>query len=391
MAPYPPPNTPSSSSGIAVVVGLVVALVALVFLAVVALAFFGARAVASRALAADGGSGGISFGGGAEHLQWDANESISVLPVDVNGDGVEDFVGRFRRRDGDVSNVYVGAFDGNTFARLWTAGPYGTVEQAAAGTPIAIAGSFVVLADFRAQAHVLDLVSGKETAKLALTDRASSMCSPSDGRKQVWIEVSDRKNVVADLAAPSVSPAAERPAWCGPKDALFCATRFGLTGACAAPPDSSGRFQSAGLAAMQVLVVGGDGVALGMKTPGTPSMLAVGFDPKTFAIRWRTPVAPDPTLESSSDVGMILGSLAAGRVYTSYTISATPAETHVIALDAATGARLLDARLPHTNDATTIGPIVVSAARIYVPHWTWLDVLDGSTGKVLGSIGVWPG
>ncbi|MCU1279063.1 MAG: hypothetical protein JWM53_2609, partial [bacterium] len=30
---------------------------------------------------------------------------------------------------------------------------------------------------------------------------------------------------------------------------------------------------------------------------------------------------------------------------------------------------------------------VVGARRVYVPHWTWLDVFDANSGAVIGTIG----
>ena len=37
------------------------------------------------------------------------------------------------------------------------------------------------------------------------------------------------------------------------------------------------------------------------------------------------------------------------------------------------------------------GPIWIlpSSARLYVPHWTWLDVFDARNGAALGTVGMW--
>jgi hypothetical protein len=382
----PPPLSPRSPRTAGIVVGVVVAVLALALLALMAVAFFVSRAVASRALSGDGGSGSVFSVG--PNITWDADGPLSVVPVDVNGDGVEDVVGRYRVYEDPVMKVYVGAFDGNGFGRIWSAGPFGTAEQAVTSTRLAVAGDAVVVTDFRAEVHVLDLRSGKERSKLVITDRATDTCSPADGAAHVWIEVADRQNVAVDLAAGKLVPTPARPAWCGPKDAVYC-EGAGPTGPCAASMGAMSGFTSAGIIPMQTMVAGSDGVALGLKTPGSPSSAALGFDPTTNAVRWRASVAPDPTLESGGSAGQVHGTLAQGRLYTWYSTAAAGG-LHVAVLDARTGARQLDVALVHKAEPEVMGVIVPSATRIYVADWMWLDVLDAKSGAVIGTIGRWP-
>ena len=62
---------------------------------------------------------------------------------------------------------------------------------------------------------------------------------------------------------------------------------------------------------------------------------------------------------------------------------------HLFVFDAATGAKQLDVALPRAISADQPGIIAVSASRAYVPHWTWLDVVDLRAGVVVGTVGIW--
>jgi PQQ-like domain len=333
------------------------------------------------------GAGGVTPPG--EHTQWAASGGASVVVVgDVNGDGVEDFVGRYRVLDvaSGSAALYVGAFDGKTLKRLWAAGPYGTLVEGGASTEIAAAGGRVVVTDFRAKAHVLDLRTGKELSSTALSDRAKSICSPGDARTEVWLDLVDETHGTIDTATSKWTPA-PRPTWCAPLDGEACAGRIAPElggGPCGVSMSDISSFKDL-LPRMWLRGAPLD-VVIGTKTPGTPVATALGLDPKTHAVRWRTTLAPDPAVSSPMD--FTAATLAGGRLVTTYATT-TPDTLHLLVIDAATGARQADVSLPNTISADMPGEIVVSGARVYVPHWTWLDVVDLHAGTLVGTVGIW--
>ena len=79
-------------------------------------------------------------------------------------------------------------------------------------------GRSVVVTDYRANVHVYDVGTGKETRTAKLTDRAKGMCARRPARARVWIEMSDEKNVTLRrrlrhalaLRAARVVPAGQR-------------------------------------------------------------------------------------------------------------------------------------------------------------------------------------
>jgi outer membrane protein assembly factor BamB len=333
------------------------------------------------------GAGGVTPPG--ERLQWDSNTRPSLVVTDINGDGIEDFVGRYRLLDlssaQSTQTEFVGAFDGKTFKRIWASAPMGTLEQASSSTFVGVAADRVLVTDFRAQAHVLDLKTGKELRVFTLSDRAKSVCSPAERRSEVWIEVADNKHVVFNLATGTAAPG-PKPAWCSPRDGTSC-EGHGFSGdACGATSEESSALYKLGLSPDMILRGDGRAIAVATKTPGTPVRLLAAFDPRTMTLAWQQAVAPDPALATSSS--FTPATLAGGRVFTTYKTT-TPAELHVTALDAATGKRVLDFKVPRGNEGSEARDIIVSAQRIYVPHWTWLDIFDARDGRAIETVGMW--
>ena len=62
---------------------------------------------------------------------------------------------------------------------------------------------------------------------------------------------------------------------------------------------------------------------------------------------------------------------------------------HLVALDTKTGATLWDVLVPRTNEGSIADRMSISEKRIYLPHWTWLDVFERDRGKLVGTIGRW--
>jgi outer membrane protein assembly factor BamB len=76
-----------------------------------------------------------------------------------------------------------------------------------------------------------------------------------------------------------------------------------------------------------------------------------------------------------------------GRVYVPWSLKDGETPNRVSAFDAGTGARIWDATLP--DDAGDVEAIVADGTRVYVSTWTWLRVLDVSSGELLYTVGRW--
>ncbi|MEO6575152.1 MAG: hypothetical protein ABIP89_15005, partial [Polyangiaceae bacterium] len=182
------------------------------------------------------GSGGVTPLG--EHLQWSSTDA--PVPARVNADEVEDFIGVYHLLEGDQQLTYLGAFNGKTLERVWAAGPFGNLSEANSQTFFSVAGNRAILTDFRSTAHIFDVATGKETGKVALSDRAKAICTSPDGKAEAWLELSDQQHLLVDLAA-GTSKKAPRPAYCatGPNDAANIRCNMGVKKAHAACREDS--------------------------------------------------------------------------------------------------------------------------------------------------------
>jgi len=357
--PAPPAAPPTAGSALIgfVILGAIVA-------AVGGALFFRAKAGSPTSQGSGPGSGGIVPPG--ERLQW-STSGPSVVPVAINADSIEDFVGRYHILDlkSSQQTTYIGAFDGKSFKRIWASESYGTLSQAASCTHIAVAAGKVLVTDFRARAHILELATGKELKTIALTDKARRVCAPSDETTKVWIEVADQQNVLVDLAAASAARG-DRPASCAKID-----------------DDEAPKDQ--GMHIRDVLKKGSNAVAIGQKSPGTPVPMAMGFDPTSYAVRWKTPIPPDPATASTSHPAT---NISADTFFATYELNDRKG-SHLVAIDLVTGKRRWDTFLPRSESGSDANWLTATQSRVYVPHWTWLDIFDAASGKHLGTVGMW--
>jgi putative pyrroloquinoline-quinone binding quinoprotein len=319
----------------------------------------------------------------AADFMWDTVAGPPI-PAAVGGGGVEGFVGRIRTRGDDV--LYIAAFEGTKLGQVWKAGPLGTYTQAYQSTFASVLERSVVVTDYRANLHVYDLATGHETRTLKLTDRAKGLCTAPSGRARVWIEMSDEKNVVFDLDAGTLAPAT-RPAWCGQGetsgDCRGWLTRGAPRQGCAGP---EGAPKVNAFQAENVIEEGDLAVALGKKHPGTALPIAVGFDPKTKAVRWQAPVGSgDQAAVAESSTTSVMDALAGGRFVVPYEV--TSKGWHFTAFDARSGQRLWDVPLASIIGIEDPEGFSLSAARVYVMRSSSLEVYDAKTGALVGTLG----
>jgi hypothetical protein len=317
---------------------------------------------------------------------WWASGGYSIVETDVNGDGVLDFVGLCTDPGGE-GPLYVGAFDGRTFKLLWRSASIGDHGNAYL-VQVGVAAGRVAAADGLGVLHVLEAASGKEAAKVQLSDRAETICAPREDPRRLWIALKDKTEAFVDPGAPHKLVPGARPASCPPAvvpaaSSIVCtvlppdvaASRAECTGPYAAP-------SIPGFVGMQVAVDGHDGVVAGMKSPGSAVPMIAGFTPGAAGqppkLRWQRGVAPGSPL-AAKEAPLSEPSLSAGRVVVTY--EDLQGEHRLEAIDAATGKTMWDV------PTESLLRLRITPTRVYVLRWTRLDVRDAATGALLGGVG----
>ena len=135
-----------------------------------------------------------------------------------------------------------------------------------------------------------------------------------------------------------------------------------------------------GFVSRRVRANGGVAVAAGVEGT-TPT--AVGFDPTTRALTWRSavPVNPDQVDPAAAFfLGAGADALAGGRYVSLYGV--TGGRFHATAFDARTGTRAWDVELAPGDPPLAL---VASASHVYVTHAHALEILEATTGRVAGT------
>lgn len=366
--PAPPPAQANPDVSGMAVLSAVVALVLLVSFGVVG------------AVLGSGSSAGLEVLPGAlggEHLQWDA----TTLPVVVAAP--ERVVGRYRvLRDGD-SDVHLGAWDAATLERVWHTEALGTwSESAYMHVMVEAVGDRVVHTDAWTGLVVRDAATGEELARHALADRAVSSCRVP-GTDRVWIEVANEQHVALDVATGQFGPEA-RPEGCPDlRMDPFQGCRFGSfhryrpRAACEDGPDG---VREGMKVEAELLAPDGARFAIGARAPGTatPLVARVGAWKREATDAEPRLVAEDPPLAFDLVGGdpILLVEMRDGTA-------------RLVRLDGATGATRYDVAVPRSGDGSGPDGYTISDTRVYVPHWTWLDVFDLETGAHQGTVGRW--
>ena len=318
---------------------------------------------------------------------WWAASGYSIAEVDIDGDGVLDLVGLCADRPGSEGSLYVGAFDGKTFEPRWRSASVGDQANAYL-VQLGVAAGRVAVADPLGSLHVLDLTSGKEVARVPLTDRADVICAPREAPGRHWIATKDRTESSFDPRTLALVPA-PRPASCPP--GRFAVT-VDLALCTALPPDVAGSMGECtgsgapppipGFIGMEMAVDGADGVVAGMKSPGSSVPMIAGFTPgaagKAPRLRWQRGAAPGSPLDAK-EMSPSRPGLAAGRAIVTY--EDLHGAHHLEAIDAPTGRTLWD------TTSESFLQFRTTATRIYVMRWSRLDVRDAATGALLGGVG----
>lgn len=303
-----------------------------------------------------------------ERYLWD---DVGGAPVPARVAGAPAVIGRIRTSPAD--DLYILATDAATLEPRWRLGPLGTYSQGYRHTRFAVSGQRVAVSDFRSTLRVLDLQTGRELRSLNLTDRVEAICPAEAG--VVWVRQVDERVLRVDLETGATA-SGEAPPACQTAHELHRARR-GWTA-----EEDQRRLELPGYQTREQLEEGSSGVAWVVRSPGTPTPYAVGYDPATLAVRWTTPIPSiDPHLVRDES---LRPALKDGTFYVNY--GEGDEVWHLTALDAATGARRWDLKLRPIFAVDSIDGIEAADGYVYVTRTSSLDVYTAN-GERVGTIG----
>lgn len=180
------------------------------------------------------GSGSLASSGPPGSFEGLRIYSSTAAPpklVDVDGDGVEDFVTLVAPQNVETPDVYATALSGKTLSPIWIRGPYAV--QPGSPARLFLAGDRLVLArtsETLASAHVLSVHTGGEVAAYGLGEPLSGACGAAgDGRRLLLASgtVLDLETGLLSTPAQPASCAAEWPR-CDGSNERHCASRDGV-------------------------------------------------------------------------------------------------------------------------------------------------------------------
>ena len=292
-------------------------------------------------------------------------------PIPAKVGGQDAVLGRTRAFPED--QLYITAARADDAAPIYRVGPLGSYSDAYRGTYFAVAGERLVVSDYRPEIHVHALATGEELKSFPLTDRVEALCTSADGAI-VGVGLVDKRQHRLDVGALTLEEGAP-PKGCSLEWDPFRRKKD--------PPGVKAP-KVEGFTSHQILVDEGVAVSNGYKDPGTAIPQAVGFDPKTGALRWRE-VIPSVGLSGVQVRSNERAALASGRFFTVYKVGSE--DTHVAAFDAASGARLWDRQLRPIFAVDSIDEVVATARHVFVVRTSSMDILDAATGEPRGTVG----
>jgi hypothetical protein len=319
-------------------------------------------------------------------LQWSSSAPLELL--DVNGDGERDVVGRVNAFVGNEQVVHFAAYDGKNGNELWRTTAFGTFTEEHAAKSRVI-GDAVVAGDSRGQLHAFALADGQPRWKVTLGEKVDHLC-PGDDGEAIVVTADEVARAVA-LADGAFRPA-QAPEGC---DALLRTPgTYGLAGdgafgeGAVDPWDPGDVEPPQGMRLRRGFAAPGDlRVALGTKDPGTRVPMVAVY--RGTAPLWASPIpAGDPLAAEEGDDSLAL--LRGDTLLTTYGLKTSDDGERLVARDVERGAVLWDVAIPHSGEVSS-GPRLIAAddSRVFVAHWTWLEVFALKSGEHLYTVGRW--
>jgi outer membrane protein assembly factor BamB len=324
---------------------------------------------------------GASAAAAEESGSWEDIEA-GVLPAQVNADGVEDFLIRFQR-SGAKRPLFVVAVDGASFARIWTAGPFGEDSDASTYSRVAASKKHVLITDSSSRAHIVDLATGRQLAEVPMSDRADRVCTEPGG-EQGWIQVADRKHLMVDLSTGNVAAQIKPPRWCAEPFSWkmtgcthYAGTAVNKGNSRARCIDVPNRWRIDGFGNSYAFKTERGYVAVGSKSPGTSFPILVGVDP-LGKVKWRRGVSDDDGNAVEKETPKLVD-VVGDLIVVAYKLEND--RWRLAALDEATGATRWQRDL--TEETHWGSAFTVSEKRVYIMLSRTLAVHDLATGNQL--------
>ncbi|MBJ6761691.1 hypothetical protein JGU66_13020 [Myxococcaceae bacterium JPH2] len=322
-----------------------------------------------------------------ENIHWDA--ANGPVAMDLNGDGTEDIIGPVRAiplQAGGTLRELVAAFDGKTFAKLWEVAPEGPASDVMSRTWVAKQAGRLVMTEPGAL-RILEPATGRTLGRVPLSDKPSYLCVPAGDLHSLWVEVEDGQHLQLDVPSGTSRPAPKPPPSCAkqPLGEMTCSMfrPRALSTRCEAPrkvPDI------AGFEPRMVYRVGDLRLVMGSRSPGSSVPMAAVFEAQAPKPLWHGLVADMNPLLLAESVSEAV-EVTPDALYLGYGLKA--GGMRLTRRDIRTGAVVWDVPIPGSKDGTPPNALWLQGGRLYVPHWTWLDVFDIQTGQLLGTIGKW--
>lgn len=137
--------------------------------------------------------------------KWQKGDPGKAFPVEINGDGVSDFLGGYSGLD--PKGDYLGAFDGKSGNVLWRVGPM----KFGVGPTLYLTQTKALIVGYPQDLVLVELKTGKELKRLTAPHAIRSICPDPSGKDRVVLK-NYRQHTEMDLNDLSTSPGDE--AWC---------------------------------------------------------------------------------------------------------------------------------------------------------------------------------
>jgi hypothetical protein len=379
--PYVPPRR---GGGAGCIVGLAIAMLAIVGMGAAFFVLLGSKPAASGD-GAGGDTPGVFGGGGStlpSNVEWDGTHG--AILYDVNGDGVPDLLGRVRYLGND-DKITLGAFDGTSGKKLWESASLGTYDATYQGK-LGLDESTLLFAKPGGGLASYGAKDGKAGWTATLTEKVESFCRSADG--QVAIRLANQSFSILRLdngqAGSAPAPVAKPGAPGTKPDACVHVWSDDAKGDPGVTIDDEimGELKVDGMEP-EVSVQRGTGpkIVLGYRQKGTsvPMMAAIFPDASK---NWQSDMpAKDPLLTSASTTRV--GAVNATGAFATYGFQSGGEKMDLVGFDLA-GHRLWDVPLPEEMPLTAVQS---TDTKVLVSQWGMLSVYDATSGKQLFAIG----
>jgi hypothetical protein len=318
----------------------------------------------------------------APTVSWSPSPGMPLF-LDVNGDGVDDLIGRVvvTQPPATRTEVRVAAYDGKTFAMLWTSGALGEDPFATRDIALAAGHGHVAVMDGKARYTLLDARTGEEVLRGEGEEAGRQSCTTDRGAPALWLGPQRGAGVLFDLKTKRATVAPRPDSCAAPR-----APRVLPTAASTTLP-----WEAGGMIKLITLRDGPIRFAFGINNWTKKVVTVAAFGAGSKEPLWRRPVRADAGEAPPVDYTEEPVDLAGGRAYVVYPVRVADPPWIVWrmqVLDVMTGGEIWDVVFEGSGRSLFSTPVVaMTEERLYVAFEDWLQVHARDTGKVLARIG----